>query len=69
MATTVYSVIGEHRLEPHRLLLLCDDGHYYAFAANAARPTAVEPTEEWEIDPPANRPASLPVGEPDPRNE
>ena len=55
MATTVYSVIGEHRLEPHRLLLLGDDGHYYAFAANAAQPTAVQPTDEWQIDPPSDR--------------
>ena len=63
MATTVYSVIGEHRLEPHRLLLLGDDGHYYAFAANAAQPTAVQPTDEWQIDPPSDRPPPPPSDE------
>jgi hypothetical protein len=55
MATTIYSVIGEHRHEPHRLLLLGDDGHFYAFASNATQPTVVEPTDEWQIDPPSDR--------------
>ena len=63
MATTVYSVIGEHRLEPCRLLLLGEDGRYYALAANAAQPTAVEPSDEWKIDPPAKRTPLSPADE------
>ena len=48
--TNVFAVVGEHREEPSRLLLLGDDGHFYAYATNEAEPTQVEPTEEWEID-------------------
>jgi hypothetical protein len=50
MATVVFSVIGEHRNEPERLLLLGDDGHYYAFSAGLAQPTEVKPSGEWTID-------------------
>ena len=50
--TNVFAVVGEHRAEPSRLLLLGDDGHYYAFASSHAddRPTEIEPSDEWEID-------------------
>ena len=50
MATTVFSVVGEHRREPDRLLLLGDDGRYYAFTAKLAQPTTVKATDEWRID-------------------
>lgn len=48
--TNVFAVVGEHRQEPGRLLLLGDDGHYYAYATVSGQPTEVEPTDEWEID-------------------
>jgi hypothetical protein len=57
MATTVFSVVGEHRSQPHRLLLLGDDGHFYALASYAAHPQAVEPTDEWQIDPDVEDPS------------
>ena len=50
MATTLFSVVGEHRKEPQRLLLLGDDGHFYAFTANLTKPTMVKPSDEWRID-------------------
>ena len=51
--TNVFAVIGEHRDEPGRLLLRGDDGHFYAYATDDGRPSAVEPTDEWEFDPDA----------------
>jgi len=48
--TNIFAVVGEHRAEPTRLLLLGDDGHYYAYPCSSAQPTEVEPTEEWTID-------------------
>jgi len=48
--TNVFAVVGEHRDEPHRLLLLGDDGQYYAYGRMESQPTEVEPTDEWEID-------------------
>lgn len=47
--TNVFAVVGEHRAEPERLLLLGDDGRYYAFAADG-RPSAIEPTGAWRLD-------------------
>jgi len=57
MATTVFSVVGEHRTQPSRLLLLGEDGQFYAFAASAGQPTAVQPSDEWELDPDVFDPA------------
>lgn len=54
--TNVFAVVGEHRDEPTRLLLVGDDGRYYAYATNATNatnatsPTEVEPSDEWAID-------------------
>jgi hypothetical protein len=48
--TNVFAVVGEHRDEPTRLLLIGDDGRYYAYATDAPAPTEVEPSEEWAID-------------------
>ena len=48
--TNVFAVVGEHRQEPERLLLLGDDGHYYQYAVPGGHPTEVEPSDEWEID-------------------
>jgi hypothetical protein len=47
--TNVFAVVGEHRAEPERLLLLGEDGRYYAFAAEG-RPAAVEPSDAWRLD-------------------
>ena len=47
--TNVFAVFGEHRAEPERLLLLGDDGRYYAFAADG-RPAEVEPGDAWSLD-------------------
>ncbi len=47
----VFAVVGEHRVEPGRLLLLGEDGRYYAYAADGTvQPT--EPTEAWHLDEP-----------------
>jgi hypothetical protein len=65
--TNVFAVVGEHHAEPDRLLLLGEDGRYYAFAADG-RPTEVEPTAAWRLDadaPPA--PAAPPADDPKPR--
>ena len=47
--TNVFAVVGEHRAEPERLLLLGNDGRYYAYAADGP-PTVVEPTGSWHLD-------------------
>ena len=47
--TNVFAVVGQHRAEPGRLLLLGDDGRFYAYAANG-RLTAVEPNAAWLLD-------------------
>ncbi len=49
--TNVFAVVGQHRVEPGRLLLLGDDGRYYAYATDDVLLTEVEPTDEWAIDP------------------
>jgi hypothetical protein len=48
--TNVFAVVGEHREEPTLLLLIGDDGRYYAYATDVPVPTEVEPTDEWSID-------------------
>ncbi len=48
--TNIFEVVGEHREEPSRLLLRGEDGTYYAYATSDSYPTAVEPSEEWNLD-------------------
>ena len=48
--TNVFAIVGEHREEPGRFLLLGDDGQFYAYAADDGRTIEVEPTDEWELD-------------------
>ena len=50
VVTNVFAVVGEHRDEPGRLLLLGDDGHFYAYGTEEGRPTQIEPSADWEID-------------------
>lgn len=47
--TNVFAVVGEHRWEPGRLLLLGEDGRYYAYRADGA-PMEVEPSAVWNLD-------------------
>ena len=47
--TNVFAVVGEHRAEPDRLLLLGQDGRYYAYDADGP-PMAVEPGAAWHVD-------------------
>ncbi len=47
--TNVFAVVGEHRRQPERLLLLGDDGRYYALTADG-RPVAVHPSKSWRLD-------------------
>ena len=47
--TNVFAVVGQHRAEPGRLLLLGEDGRYYAYSADG-RPTEVDPTGAWVLD-------------------
>ena len=48
--TNIFAVVGEHRQEPWQLLLIGDDGHFYAYATDNGRPVEVEPTEDCSID-------------------
>jgi hypothetical protein len=49
--TNVFAVVGEHRDQPTRLLLIGDDGQFYSYASDAgSRLSAVEPTDDWSID-------------------
>jgi hypothetical protein len=47
--TNVFAVVGEHRWEPGRLLLLGEDGRYYAYGANGT-PVEIEPSAAWSLD-------------------
>jgi len=47
--TNIFAVVGEHRREPGRLLLLGEDGRYYAYRADGA-PLEVEPGAAWNLD-------------------
>lgn len=47
--TNIFAVVGEHRREPERLLLLGEDGRYYAYRADGA-PMQVEPGAAWNVD-------------------
>lgn len=66
--TNVFAVVGEHRREPERLLLLGDDGRYYALTADG-RPVEVQPSNSWRLDtdatnkrdPDADPPAQSPI--------
>lgn len=46
----VFAVVGEHRIDPDRLLLLGDDGRFYTYETDDGLPIAVELTPEWVVD-------------------
>jgi len=48
--TNVFRVVGEHRREPSRLLLLGDDGQFYAYTTDKGQMATVEPSEDWSMD-------------------
>ncbi len=47
--TNLFAVVGEHRRQPDRLLLLGDDGRFYALTADG-RPVEVQPSNVWRLD-------------------
>jgi hypothetical protein len=53
--TNCFSVVGEHRDDPDRLLLLGEDGGLYDLPSPDREPTPTRPTDEWTLDPDAAR--------------
>jgi hypothetical protein len=49
--TNEFAVIGHHRDEAETLLLLGADRHYYRYDLTDNRLEAVEPHEEWVLEP------------------
>ncbi len=47
--TNVFAVVGQAVADPDRLLLLGEDGHFYAYAADG-QPRPVNPTAGWRLD-------------------
>jgi hypothetical protein len=56
-------VVGEHRDDPHRLLLLGSDANYYEYSISDGNTMPVSPNGEWNIERQAVESASdeLPV--------
>ena len=48
--TNLFSVIGEHREHPDRLLLRGEDGRFYALQSPGEEPGAIVPGPEWRVD-------------------
>ena len=48
----ILAVVGEHRDDPHHLLLLGEDGQHYdlRLTDGATTPLAPEPGDEWLVD-------------------
>lgn len=51
--TLVFAVVGEHREDPDRLLVLGEDGHHYDYRLPTGQALPTEPDEAWEVDPSA----------------
>lgn len=48
----VFAVVGEHRDDPTRFLLLGADGQHYDQTLPDGTPTPIEPDDEtWAVDP------------------
>lgn len=61
---TVFAVVGQHRDDPHRLLLLGEDGRHYAYDV-AGRLSPAQPGTAWLLDRPGGtRGRSLPPPSP-----
>jgi len=48
--TTVFAVVGQHREDPGRLLLLGTDGRHYDLELPDNAPVPCEPDDHWAID-------------------
>jgi hypothetical protein len=46
----VFSVVGQHRDDPSRMLLFGDDGCFYQLDPLDADPVPVEPDGDWIIE-------------------
>jgi hypothetical protein len=44
------TVVGEHREDPHRLLLLGSDANYYAYSIPDGNTIPVTPDGEWNVE-------------------
>lgn len=49
--TLVFAVVGEHRDDPDRLLVLGDDGHHYDYRVPTGQTVPTVPDEAWDVDP------------------
>ena len=49
--TNVFAVVGQAVADPGRLLLLGEDGRFYAYAADGQLRPA-DPEDGWRLDPP-----------------
>jgi hypothetical protein len=60
-------VVGEHREDPHRLLLLGSDANYYEYSIPNGHTVQVTPDGEWKIERQAIEQVSeeLPIDPPD----
>ena len=43
------AVVGEHKDDPEALLLLGEDGAYYAYSAATDALQPVDPDEQWDV--------------------
>lgn len=48
--TNIFVVVGEHRDDPVRLLLLGADGRYYDQTLPSGRPVPADPADAWIVD-------------------
>lgn len=46
----LYDVVGEHHSRPDRLLVIGEDGAYYAWELDTDETQPVELSSEWRID-------------------
>lgn len=45
-----FEVIGEHRIDPARLLLFGEDGRFYAFNLHDGESSPTQLSDEWIVD-------------------
>ena len=48
--TVEFQVIGELRDDPHHLLLLGSDGHYYGYDIISGEINELQPDDSWAVD-------------------
>lgn len=64
--TNVFAVVGQQAADPCQLLLLGDDGRFYAYAPDG-RLRPVDPTDGWRLDEDSVPPADEASGDRRPR--